>query len=414
MKKEKTEVKTHTFAICQNCGYSWKPDEKDTKTAKITKTGKIIIAAALFFFVILCMLVNTFSDRGDSTALSEQDPNAIYTQAAEAVFAGMTQTAAGDPNAIRTQVAGTLFAEAAQATNTPYPTAPSFRDIEATQANMTEVQWKEYLPSLEGLRIVNWSGWVMDVDKNFGNNYKIWVDMDDPSVLVSVQDVYLNGISEEDAMKINKDAQIHFSGTISSITEVLGTLIFNIEDVSFQSESIQEAASGVEIVEEVDSQQSFKDGTWQVGTNIQPGIYRTEGSIFCYWERLSGFGGTIDEIISNETLSGPGVVLILPSDAGFSSSGCGTWILQTEQIIAATVPQSSFGDGIWRVGIDIQAGTYSTDGSDFCYWERSSGFGGTINEIISNETLTGPGVLTVSPSDAGISSSGCGTWVLQQ
>jgi hypothetical protein len=43
--------------------------------------------------------------------------------------------------------------------------------------------------------------------------------------------------------------------------------------------------------------------------------------------RLSGFGGTFDEIIANDFGSGPRMVTISPTDVGFESSGCGPWTL---------------------------------------------------------------------------------------
>jgi hypothetical protein len=63
-----------------------------------------------------------------------------------------------------------------------------------------------------------------------------------------------------------------------------------------------------------------------VGTDIQPGTYRTRSaSSGCYWERLSGFGGSMGEILANENTDGPAVVTIASSDKGFKSQGCGTW-----------------------------------------------------------------------------------------
>ncbi|HEV7236813.1 MAG TPA: hypothetical protein VGN15_11560 [Ktedonobacteraceae bacterium] len=43
---------------------------------------------------------------------------------------------------------------------------------------------------------------------------------------------------------------------------------------------------------------SFGDGTYQVGKDIQPGTYRTRSaSSNCYYERLKGFSGGIDDIL---------------------------------------------------------------------------------------------------------------------
>ena len=71
---------------------------------------------------------------------------------------------------------------------------------------------------------------------------------------------------------------------------------------------------------------SFGDGIWVVGRDIQPGTYQTLNlGDFCSWSRLSGFGGTFEEVIAIEIPSGRAIVEILASDAGFETKGCGVW-----------------------------------------------------------------------------------------
>jgi hypothetical protein len=71
---------------------------------------------------------------------------------------------------------------------------------------------------------------------------------------------------------------------------------------------------------------NFSDGTYQVGTDIQPGTYRTrEGSPNCYYERLRDFTGGMNSIIANGITNNPSIVTIAPTDAGFQSQNCGTW-----------------------------------------------------------------------------------------
>ena len=71
--------------------------------------------------------------------------------------------------------------------------------------------------------------------------------------------------------------------------------------------------------------------------------------------------------------------------------------------------RSTFGDGTWRVGFDIEPGTYRTTGTDSCYWARLSNFTGS-NDIIANDNARGPAIVTILRSDAGFTSSRCGTW----
>ena len=72
----------------------------------------------------------------------------------------------------------------------------------------------------------------------------------------------------------------------------------------------------------------------------------------------------------------------------------------------------SFGDGEYRVNVDIPAVTYrALDTSQGCYWQRESGFAGSFDEIIANDfVLDGPTIVAISPSDAGFKSDGCLQW----
>ena len=151
----------------------------------------------------------------------------------------------------------------------------------------------------------------------------------------------------------------------------------------------------------------FGDGTWRVGEDIPPGLYVAPGGDLCYWARLSGFGGSLDEIIANDLGGGQRIVTIAPSDAGFDTGGCGTW--QPHQAIAS--PLAAIPEGTWMIGPEVQPGTYTAPGGDLCYWARLSGFGGSFDEIIANDLGGGRMIVTIAPSDAGFATSGCGTWI---
>lgn len=69
----------------------------------------------------------------------------------------------------------------------------------------------------------------------------------------------------------------------------------------------------------------FSDGMYMVGKDIDPGTYKTTGSVN-YWSRLKDFSGSMDSILSNGNPDGPAIVEIKSSDVGFSTNGGGTWI----------------------------------------------------------------------------------------
>jgi hypothetical protein len=147
-----------------------------------------------------------------------------------------------------------------------------------------------------------------------------------------------------------------------------------------------------------------------VNIDVQPGTYRAiNTSTGCYWERLSGFGGTFDELIANNFTSAPEVVTISPTDVGFSAEGCGLWL--SAQFPITSSPTAPFGAGTYIVGLDISPGTWrNSDSSGGCYWARLKGFSGTFADLITNNYTSGLDIVTISASDTGFASNGCGTW----
>lgn len=98
-------------------------------------------------------------------------------------------------------------------------------------------------------------------------------------------------------------------------------------ELTQRSEEISAREEAVGAAEEAKKSTSFDSGTFIVGTDIQPGTYRNSGTSDCYWARLSGLGGSVYDIIANDNANGQAVVRIAASDAGFTSSRCGTWTL---------------------------------------------------------------------------------------
>lgn len=73
-------------------------------------------------------------------------------------------------------------------------------------------------------------------------------------------------------------------------------------------------------------------------------------------------------------------------------------------------PLAEFRDGLFEVGVDVQPGTYRTDGPDGsneggCYWSRTDGAG----EVIDNGVVNEPGTVTVAAGES-IDTAGCLVW----
>ena len=179
--------------------------------------------------------------------------------------------------------------------------------------------------------------------------------------------------------------------------------------------------------------QPFGEGTFLVGTEIEPGRHRAPGGVpgkLCVWWRLSGFGGNGPSLAPPSSSrfvlgmgEGEGTVVadIAPTDAGFSSHGCGVW---SRSHAPAAEPGQPFGDGSFLVGAEVAPGRYRNPGVigyRDCIWRRLGGFGGAPGDILG-EGWSGsyaplgvaddipPSIVDIEPTDTGFYSYGCGDW----
>jgi len=83
--------------------------------------------------------------------------------------------------------------------------------------------------------------------------------------------------------------------------------------------------------------------------------------------------------------------------------------------LASLRPGQLPGDGTYRVGREIQPGSYRTLGpadsaSPNCYWSRNRDASGEVRAIIANSKAPIPTTVTVKPGDATFHTSGCQPW----
>ena len=149
---------------------------------------------------------------------------------------------------------------------------------------------------------------------------------------------------------------------------------------------------------------SLDPGMYQVGQEIQPGIYAgrvgTDLLDSCYWERLSGASGAFEEVLANDNSIGQFYVEILPADKFFKVD---CEITPLEHWPAPPAPLSEVGPGTYIIGRDIAPGTYrGKGGSDVmsaCYWERLAGLTDDMDDVLANDNATGAFFVTVEASD---------------
>jgi hypothetical protein len=159
---------------------------------------------------------------------------------------------------------------------------------------------------------------------------------------------------------------------------------------------------------------TFGAGKYFVGKDIPAGRYYTvpAGGGGCYWERLSGLGGSLGDIIANDFLGAgfaQAIVDIATSDLAFSTDAdCGTWFTTPRLGFQPSIPS-----GTWLVGAQIAPGTYRANAKSGCYWERLRNFSGSLSGIIANNFVSnaGPEVVSIVATDIGFTTDGdCGVW----
>jgi PKD repeat protein len=155
---------------------------------------------------------------------------------------------------------------------------------------------------------------------------------------------------------------------------------------------------------------TFGAGLRRVGSEIEPGLYRSRsGGRDCRWERLSGFDGFSDQVIAWGTNDGPIIVEISGQDRAFNSVGCSRWTKDTSPITSDL--EAPFGEGVFAVGEDIAPGFWQSEDTGRCYWTRLSGFSWLESEIMDEAFVRDtPVTVLIQSGDTGFMSSECGTW----
>ena len=108
-----------------------------------------------------------------------------------------------------------------------------------------------------------------------------------------------------------------------------------------------------------------------------------------------------------------------PKSAAISYvAGSGTWQVITQpaaqpaaQPTEQIIPGSFAGTGMFKVGYDIQPGTYRTTGGG--YWARLSCASGEFSCILANNNASGQDYVTILDTDAYFETSRMGTWIPQ-
>jgi hypothetical protein len=166
---------------------------------------------------------------------------------------------------------------------------------------------------------------------------------------------------------------------------------------------------------------SFGEGKVTVGTDALAGTYRVTLPVAsgCVWALSSPNNDNRTGLGTDVIVGGIPTVTLVDGDV-FVSKKCGTWnAVDPANLFKNVNAAVSAGPGVWLVGEDIKAGTWSTanlgetnDPSQICKWTVTESLGTNWSNTVTRDVIfsgTGKVVLTAGQQ---FESANCGTWTL--
>jgi hypothetical protein len=159
---------------------------------------------------------------------------------------------------------------------------------------------------------------------------------------------------------------------------------------------------------------SFGEGTVHIGEQAPPGIYAADvpkDADGCYFEIAKDGSGDTNSILSTNTFgSGAHVLVEVVAGQYLKTVSCGTF---TPAVTPAT-PAATFAAGVFRVGIDIAAGSYAAVvpmDSDGCFAGVAKDGPALFSSVLTTDDFD-PGAQAKVSVTAGqwLATDGCGTW----
>lgn len=158
-----------------------------------------------------------------------------------------------------------------------------------------------------------------------------------------------------------------------------------------------------------------RDGANETATQLQSEVDQLESEVTRLQDKVDGLEEEVAGVAERETAVAEAEEAVAAREAAATERESA--LAQREAAVGIAEEQqkaNSFpGSGTFRVGTDIQPGTYTAAGSDLCYWARLSSLSGDFSAIITNHVGSGPQVVTIRDSDAGFETKDCGTWTRQ-
>ena len=205
-----------------------------------------MIAVPVFALIFLCgILSSIISPTSSKTKNTPTVQVASSPQAGAAAQPLPTYTpyptstplpmAIGTP--LPTATPGPTIPPTAVPTSIPTPAPETWEDMGVTRSKLTELQWSEWIKTLPEKR-VHWDGVVSQVQG-------------DGQVLVNLPyealpRAWLQGLSKDVVVTLNKDQHIEFVATIKKVADVLGMVVY-LTDVTLLQTTTSATAAPVQV-----------------------------------------------------------------------------------------------------------------------------------------------------------------------
>lgn len=145
--------------------------------------------------------------------------------------------------------------------------------------------------------------------------------------------------------------------------------------------------------ESQDELEQYDAGMYKVGTDIPAGEYILEPSAIAYYQVASDSTGTLESIVSNDNFSGTRYITV--SDGQYLTlTGCTAY--PASYVSEGKVKNDNLSGGMYKVGVDIEAGEYKVTPEGDGYYEVDSSSAGTLDAIVANENFSSDVYVTVS------------------
>ena len=132
---------------------------------------------------------------------------------------------------------------------------------------------------------------------------------------------------------------------------------------------------------------------YKVGADIPAGEYILDPSATAYYQVASDSTGTLESIVSNDNFSGTRYITVSEGQY-LTLTGCTAY--PASYVSDGTIKNDNLSGGMYKVGVDIEAGEYKVTPDGSGYYEVDSSSAGTLDAIVANENFSSDVYVTVS------------------